>query len=109
MAWDLGYRDSVSHDSISGSGWTCHRIGKIAILNIVKSCSISDDWGYSAIGSLPEGWKPNKQSVCPTSLQQSGNNDVVAGVQTNGEIFCQGKGTSWRNGWLFALVVYVIA
>ncbi len=109
VPWDLGYRDSVSHDSISGSGWTCHRIGKIAILNIVKSCSISDDWGYSAIGSLPEGWKPNKQSVCPTSLQQSGNNDVVAGVQTNGEIFCQGKGTSWRNGWLFALVVYVIA
>lgn len=101
--------DSVSHDSISGSGWTCYRIGKIAILNIVKSCSISDGWGYSAIGSLPEGWKPNKQSVCPTSLQQSSNNDVVAGVQTNGEIFCQGKGTSWRNGWLFALVVYVIA
>ncbi len=101
--------DSVSHDSISGSGWTCHRIGKIAILNIVKSCSISDDWGYSAIGSMPEGWRPNKQSVCPTSLQQSDNNDVVAGVQTNGEIFCQGKGTSWRNGWLFALVVYVIA
>lgn len=58
---------------------------------------------------MPEGWKPNKQSVCPTSLQQSGNNDVVAGVQTNGEIFCQGKGTSWHNGWLFALVVYVIA
>lgn len=101
--------DSVSQDSISGSGWTCRRIGKIAILNIVKSCSISDGWGYSSIGTLPEGWEPSEQSVCPTSLQQSSSNDVVAGVQTDGEIFCQGKGTSWRNGWLFALVVYVIA
>lgn len=105
----ISLSNSVSHDSISGSGWTCQRVGKIAILTIAKNCSISDSWGYSVIGSLPDGWKPNKQSLYPTSLQQSGNNDVLAGVQSNGEIFCQGKGTTWRSGWLFALIVYVIA
>lgn len=105
----VSLRDSVSHASISGSGWTCHRIGKIAVMNFVKNCSISDDWGYGSIGTLPDGWRPIKQTVVPTSLQASSRNDVVLGVQPDGEIYIQGKGTSWREGWLFALVVYVIA
>lgn len=101
--------DSVSHDSISGDGWTCRRIGKLAVMNFVKNCSISDDWGYSSIDILPDGWRPIKQVIAPTSLQASSRNDVVFCLQSNGEIFIQGKGTSWRSGWLFALAVYVIA
>lgn len=101
--------DSVSHDSISGDGWTCSRIGKLAVMNFVKSCSISDDWGYGSIDILPDGWRPIKQVIAPTSLQESSRNDVVFGIQSNGVIFIQGKGTSWRSGWLFALAVYVIA
>ena len=78
-------------------------------MNFVKNCSISDDWGYSSIDILPDGWRPIKQVLAPTSLQASSRNDVVFGIQSNGEIFIQGKGTSWRSGWLFALAVYVIA
>lgn len=101
-------RDSVSQASISGSGWTCNRVGNVAILNIVKNCSISGDWGHGSIDTLPDGWRPIKQTVVPTSLQASSRNDVVLGVQPDGEIYIQGKGTSWREGWLFALAVYVI-
>ena len=100
--------DSVSQASISGSGWTCNRVGNVAILNIVKNCSISGDWGHGSIDTLPDGWRPIKQTVVPTSLQASSRNDVVLGVQPDGEIYIQGKGTSWREGWLFALAVYVI-
>ena len=102
-------RDSVSQASISGDGWTCSRVGNVAILSIVKNCSISGDWGYGSIDILPEGWRPINQMVVPTSLQASTRNDVVLGVQPDGEIYIQGKATSWRSGWVFALVVYVIA
>ena len=101
--------DSVSQASISGDGWTCSRVGNVAILSIVKNCSISGDWGYGSIDILPEGWRPINQMVVPTSLQASTRNDVVLGVQPDGEIYIQGKATSWRSGWVFALVVYVIA
>lgn len=105
----ISLSNSVSHDSISGDGWTCSRIGKLAVMNFVKDCSISGDWGCGSIDILPDGWRPIKQVIAPTSLQASSRNDVVFGIQSNGEILIQGKGTSWRSGWLFALAVYVIA
>lgn len=101
--------DSISHTTISGTGWSAHKIGKLGIVYIGISTSISDGWSDTTIGMLPDGWKPSHEPTAPTALQASGNNDVVIRLFKDGSICITGKGTSWRSGWVFAVVPYIIA
>lgn len=100
---------SISHTTISGTGWSAHKIGKLGIVYIGISTSISDGWSNTTIGMLPDGWKPSYEPTTPTALQDSRNNDVVARLFKDGSICIVGKGTSWRSGWVFAVVPYIIA
>lgn len=101
--------DSVSHETFRAAGIDSDRCGKVVCVSIAKSLSIPDAWGTYTICTLPEGFRPRRTITAPTSLQESSNNDVTVVFTASGDVYVQGKGTSWSGGWLFCTVSFIAA
>lgn len=102
-------RYSVSHETFRAAGIDTDRCGKVVCISIANSLSIPDAWGTCSICTLPKGFRPRRTITAPTSLQESGNNDVTVVFTASGDVYVQGKGTSWRSGWLFCTVSFIAA
>lgn len=99
----------MSQGTFSASGINADRYGKVVCIGIAGEFSISDSWGSKSICTLPAGFRPKRTITAPTSLQESGNNDVTVMFDKDGSVYIKGKGTAWRSGWLFCTVAFVAA
>ena len=101
--------DSVSQETFRASGIDVDRCGKVVCVSIARSFSISDAWGTASVCTLPNGFRPRRTITAATTLQESGSNDVTVVLTASGDVYVQGKGTSWRSGWLFCTASFIAA
>lgn len=83
---------------------TAYKFGRVVVVAIAGSYSISDAWGSTALCSLP--WKPLKETSAAPGLQGGGAGAIVQ-ASTDGVVWIVGKNSSWTVGWLFANLVFV--
>lgn len=83
---------------------TAYKFGRVVVVSIAGSYSISDAWGGTELCTLP--WKPLKETSAAPGLQ-GGGAGVIVQVSPDGVVWLVGKNSSWSAGWLFANLVYV--
>ena len=83
---------------------TAYKFGRVVVVSIAGSYSISNAWGGTELCTLP--WKPLKETSAAPGLQ-GGGAGVIGQVSPDGTVWLVGKNSSWSAGWLFANLVYV--
>lgn len=96
--------ESVSLEQYKSNGVTACKSGRVVVVSIADSYSISDAWGRTELCTLP--WKPLQETSAAPGLQDGGAG-VIVQVSTDGVVRLVGKNSSWSSGWLFANLVYV--
>ena len=96
--------ESVSLEQYKSNGVTAYKFGRVVVVSIAGSYSISGAWSSTELCTLP--WKPLKETTAAPGLQ-GGGAGVIVQVYPDGVVWLVGKNSSWSAGWLFANLVYV--
>ena len=114
VEWSARFRglshDSVSHETFRAAGIDADRCGKVVCIAIANSLSIPTTAGRARSRCpMPFGLAGLVRRATGTVNSAANAVTVVVYVADRETVYVQGKGTSWRSGWLFCTVSVIAA